>query len=167
MYYNIATSTSSDLEWQLSMSSNRGLCSLSSTLYPALFAKQLYVEGRGGRVIVTPPLLSFKAFTGHAKNSKLEACLDNPSARLPIQGTVRLLTHVHCKPTHFFFLSFIATISYCLQTSFNSFQAEMMETFLELKFWNVADIQAMQFGFHWLVGGCDLETLNTAGGYKF
>ncbi len=34
--------------------------------------------------------------------------------------TVRLLTHVLCKPTHFFFHSFIATMSYSLQTSFNS-----------------------------------------------
>ncbi len=35
-------------------------------------------------------------------------------------NTVRLLIHVHCKPTQFFFHSFIATMSYCLQTSFNS-----------------------------------------------
>ncbi len=35
-------------------------------------------------------------------------------------STVRLLTHVLCKPTHFFFHSFIATMSYSLQTSFNS-----------------------------------------------
>ncbi len=34
--------------------------------------------------------------------------------------TVRLLTHVHCKPTHFFFHSFIATMSYPPQTSFIS-----------------------------------------------
>ncbi len=34
--------------------------------------------------------------------------------------TVRLLTHVLCKPTHFFFHSFIATMSYSLQTTFNS-----------------------------------------------
>ncbi len=34
--------------------------------------------------------------------------------------TVRLLTHILCKPTHFFFDSSKATISYCLQTSFNS-----------------------------------------------
>ncbi len=34
------------------------------------------------------------------------------------QCTVHLLTHVLCKPTHFFFHSFIATMSYCLQTSF-------------------------------------------------
>ncbi len=33
---------------------------------------------------------------------------------------VRLLTHVLCKPTHFFFHSFIATVSYSLQTSFSS-----------------------------------------------
>ncbi len=35
-------------------------------------------------------------------------------------NTVRLLTHVLCKPTHFFFHSFIATKSYYLQTSFIS-----------------------------------------------
>ncbi len=34
--------------------------------------------------------------------------------------TVRLLTHVLCKPTHFFFHLFIATMSYSLQTSFYS-----------------------------------------------
>ncbi len=34
--------------------------------------------------------------------------------------TVRLLTHVLCKPTHFFFHSFIATISYSPQISFSS-----------------------------------------------
>ncbi len=34
-------------------------------------------------------------------------------------NTVRLLTHVICKPTHFFFHTFIATMSYSLQTSFN------------------------------------------------
>ncbi len=34
--------------------------------------------------------------------------------------TVRLLTHVLCKPTHFCFHSFIATMSYSLQTSFGS-----------------------------------------------
>ncbi len=34
--------------------------------------------------------------------------------------TVRLLTHVLCKPTHFFFHSFIATMSYSPQISFNS-----------------------------------------------
>ncbi len=38
-----------------------------------------------------------------------------------LQGsTVRLLTHVLCKPTHFFFHLFIATMSYSLQTSFIS-----------------------------------------------
>ncbi len=36
---------------------------------------------------------------------------------LPPAPTVRLLAHVHCKPTHFFFHSFIATISYSLKTS--------------------------------------------------
>ncbi len=36
------------------------------------------------------------------------------------RDTVRLLTHVLCKPTHFFFHSSIATMSYSLPTSFNS-----------------------------------------------
>ncbi len=35
-------------------------------------------------------------------------------------STVRLLTHVLCKPTHFFYHSFISIMSYSLQTSFNS-----------------------------------------------
>ncbi len=34
--------------------------------------------------------------------------------------TVRLLTHVLCKPTHFFFHSFIATMSYSLQTRYDT-----------------------------------------------
>ncbi len=34
--------------------------------------------------------------------------------------TVRLLTHVHCKPTHFVFHSFKANMSYSLQTNFVS-----------------------------------------------
>ncbi len=34
--------------------------------------------------------------------------------------TERWLTHVLCKPNHFFFHSFIATMSYSLQTSFNN-----------------------------------------------
>ncbi len=33
--------------------------------------------------------------------------------------TVRLLTHVHCKPTHFVFQLVKATMSNSLQTSFN------------------------------------------------
>ncbi len=37
-----------------------------------------------------------------------------------MQYTVRLLTHVLCKRTHFFFHSFIANMSFSLQTSFNS-----------------------------------------------
>ncbi len=36
-----------------------------------------------------------------------------------LKHTVRLLTHVPCKPTYFFFHSFIVTMSYSLQTSFN------------------------------------------------
>ncbi len=41
------------------------------------------------------------------------------SIRTTRQYTVHLLTHVICKPTPFFFLSFIATISYSLQISYN------------------------------------------------
>ncbi len=36
------------------------------------------------------------------------------------KNTVRLLPHVLCKPTHFFFHSFIATMFYSLQTTFSS-----------------------------------------------
>ncbi len=43
--------------------------------------------------------------------------------------TVRLLTHVLCKPTHFFFHSFIATMSYSLQTSFNSVMKDRAEKY--------------------------------------
>ncbi len=46
------------------------------------------------------------------------ACNSVWDSIIPI--TVRLLTHVLSKPTHFFFHSFIATISYSLQTSFSS-----------------------------------------------
>ncbi len=42
---------------------------------------------------------------------------------------VRLLTHVLCKPTHFFFHSFIATISYSLQTSFNSLMKDWADKY--------------------------------------
>ncbi len=41
-----------------------------------------------------------------------------PSLHEQYRYTVRFLTHVLCKPTHFFFHSFIATMSYPLQTSF-------------------------------------------------
>ncbi len=47
-------------------------------------------------------------------------CLANKCSRVALCGTVRLLTYVLCKTTHFFFLSFIVAISYSLQTSFNS-----------------------------------------------
>ncbi len=40
--------------------------------------------------------------------------------RANLMHTVRMLTHVLCKPTRFFFHSFIATMCYPLQTSFNS-----------------------------------------------
>ncbi len=44
--------------------------------------------------------------------------------------TVRLLTHVHCKPTHFFFHSFLATMSYTLQTSFNSLMKDWADKYM-------------------------------------
>ncbi len=43
----------------------------------------------------------------------------NPAKGPNAYYTVRLLTHVLCKPTHFCFHSFIATMSYSLQTSFS------------------------------------------------
>ncbi len=43
--------------------------------------------------------------------------------------TVRLLTHVLCKPTHFFFHAFIATISYSLQTKFNSIMKDWADKY--------------------------------------
>ncbi len=45
------------------------------------------------------------------------------------QYTVRLLTHVLCKPTHFFFHSFVATMSYSLQTSFNSLMKDCADKY--------------------------------------
>ncbi len=44
---------------------------------------------------------------------------------------MRLLTHVLCKPTHLIFHSFIATISYSLQTNFNSAMKVQAEGRLE------------------------------------
>ncbi len=43
--------------------------------------------------------------------------------------TVRLLTHVPCKPTHFFFHSFITTMSFPLQTSFNSLMKDWADKY--------------------------------------
>ncbi len=45
--------------------------------------------------------------------------------------TVRLLTHVLCKPSPFFFYSFIATMSYSLQTSFNSVMKDWADKYHE------------------------------------
>ncbi len=56
-----------------------------------------------------------------------ESCSRVLIAYLPI--TVRLLTHVLCKPTHFFFHSFIATVSYSLQTSFNSLMKDGVDKY--------------------------------------
>ncbi len=60
--------------------------------------------------------------TDHAimRNLKKHSSFIRKRSPQGIRSTVRLLTHVHCKPTHFFFHSFIATISYSPQTSFNS-----------------------------------------------
>ncbi len=46
-----------------------------------------------------------------------------------LEPTVRLLTHVLCKPTHFFFHSFIATMSYSLQTSFNGLMKDWADKY--------------------------------------
>ncbi len=43
--------------------------------------------------------------------------------------TMRLLAHVLCKPTHFFFLSFKPTMPYSLQTSFNSVMKDMADKY--------------------------------------
>ncbi len=44
-------------------------------------------------------------------------------------ATVRLLTHVLRKPIHFFFHSFIATMPYCLQTSFNNLMKDWADKY--------------------------------------
>ncbi len=43
--------------------------------------------------------------------------------------TVRMLTHVLCKPTYIFFHSFISTMSYSLQTSFNSLMKDWADEY--------------------------------------
>ncbi len=48
---------------------------------------------------------------------------------LGLRYTVRLQTHVLCKPTHFFFQSFIATMSNSLQTSFNSVMIDLSDKY--------------------------------------
>ncbi len=48
---------------------------------------------------------------------------------VPNLPTVRLLTHVLCKPTHFFFHSFIATMSCSLQTSFHSLMKDWADKY--------------------------------------
>ncbi len=47
----------------------------------------------------------------------------------PIFKLMRLLTHVLCKPTKFFFHSFKATMSYSLQTSFNSLMKDWADKY--------------------------------------
>ncbi len=42
---------------------------------------------------------------------------------------MRLLTHVLCKPTHFFFHSFIATMSYSPQTTFNNVMKDWVDKY--------------------------------------
>ncbi len=59
------------------------------------------------------------AVTGVLLNVTTEKLFGSTHWR-PSLITVRLLTHVLCKPTHFFFHSFITTMSYSLKTSFNS-----------------------------------------------
>ncbi len=46
--------------------------------------------------------------------------LELPKPRQWPHVTVHLLTHVHCKPTHFVFYPFKADMSYSLQTNFVS-----------------------------------------------
>ncbi len=53
---------------------------------------------------------------------------NSPGHRRP-RPTVRLLTHVLCKLTHFFFHSFIATMSYSLQTSLNSLMKDWTDKY--------------------------------------
>ncbi len=54
------------------------------------------------------------------KRHESGACAANKRILYRKGYAVRLLTHVLCKPTHFIFHSFIATISYSLQTSFRT-----------------------------------------------
>ncbi len=52
-----------------------------------------------------------------------------PARQGNVVCTVRLLTHVLHKPTHSFFHSFIATMSYSLQTSFNSLMKDWADKY--------------------------------------
>ncbi len=54
---------------------------------------------------------------------------DTPLMVNHVSYTVRLLTHVPCKPTHFFVHSFVATMSYSLQTSFYSGKEDWTDKF--------------------------------------
>ncbi len=53
-------------------------------------------------------------------NIATEKCTFWSGVKIGQRYTVRLLTHVLCKPMHFVFHSFIAYMSYSLQTSFKS-----------------------------------------------
>ncbi len=55
-----------------------------------------------------------------SRTFSFDAVLPRISAGRHLYCTVRLLTHVLCKPTHFFFHSFMADMSYFLQTNFSS-----------------------------------------------
>ncbi len=63
---------------------------------------------------------------------QLQSCFITMSFTLKqhmLRCTVRLLTHVLCKPTHFFFDSFIAIMSYYLQTSLNSLMKDWADKY--------------------------------------
>ncbi len=56
-------------------------------------------------------------------------CLRLGIAMFSVPITVRLLTHVLCKPPHFFFHSFIDTMSYSPQISFNSAMKDWVDKY--------------------------------------
>ncbi len=75
----------------------------------------LKVAGFWERIRLEPTCKQWLPPTNH---SNLFAAFRRKKNQQKITTTVRLLTHVLCKTTHFFFHSFIATMSYSLQISF-------------------------------------------------
>ncbi len=92
-----------------------------------ILSNSLYIVG-GDLNRVSPHSLSLLGLQNNVTyNTRLHSKLDHLFANCkdifkarkhaPLStsdhNTVRLLTHVRCKPTHFFFHSFIATMPYC------------------------------------------------------
>ncbi len=91
--------------------------------YTTLFKQDLWRIGPVNTTYWVPPQVHLKGqtcdnkstcFLFHYSKKHIYICY----WRIFVVCTVRLLTHVLCKPTHFLFHSFIAVMSYSLQTRF-------------------------------------------------